>query len=54
MSQAPEQRGCFFLQPYKNEVFAFMPQDSIIHFRNMTIDFFYNFFCSGLFYRLEA
>lgn len=40
MSQAPEQRGCFILQPYKNEVFAFMPQDSIIHFRNMTIDYF--------------
>lgn len=39
MLQAPEQRGWLTLQRYKNEVFAFMQQDSIIHFRNITIDF---------------
>lgn len=39
MSQAPEQRGWSTLQPYKNEVFAFMPQDSVVNFKNVTIDF---------------
>lgn len=39
MSQAPEKCGWFTLQPYQNEGFALMLQDSIIYFRNGTINF---------------